>query len=302
MGSFKNKLKQLFIVRSLDYISLQPLWMLHILAYCISFFLNHILHYRQKIIRSNLRYVFPDASRSKLSKIENQFYLHISDCIVESIKLKHMSEGELTRRLDVTNLSPINQSLESGQPIIVLLGHIGNWEWLPHFTTLFPPGIPFGEVYRRLHDNEWDHYISKLRHRWKEITLIPQKDAVKTILQWNKEGVWGAAFLSDQRPNGKNLKHWFKFFGHLTPFAIGAQSIGLKTNARFFYGFVTRPKRGFYNLEFIEIRSPKDDNDKNSVIQEYIRLLEENICCQPEIWLWSHNRWKYQSPKNINLK
>ena len=300
MGKLHKIMKRMIIGYSLGMIAILPIWFLHIWANIISLFLRYIIRYRKRMIRSNLQYAFPEKGSSELAVIEKNFYLHLSDCIVETIKLKHMPERELGKRLGVKNIAPVNQSFEEGQPVIILLGHMGNWEWLPHFTTLFPEGVSFGEIYHKLHDSEWNDFIHQIRNRWEKVTLIPQKSAVKTLLRWNQERVWGAAFIIDQRPNGRNMKNWFDFLGHPTPFSIGAQSIGLKTKGRFFYADVTRPKRGYYTVEFIEIATPEEKENSDNVMKEYVRLLEDNIRRQPEIWLWSHNRWKYKQPNNNN--
>ena len=45
---------------------------------------------------------------------------------------------------------------------------------------------------------------------------------------------------------------------------------------------------GEVEMEFIEI--PTDD-DVDPIVK-YAELLENNIKEQPELWLWSHKRWK----------
>jgi len=42
-------------------------------------------------------------------------------------------------------------------------------------------------------------------------------------------------------------------------------------------------------MEFIEIPI---DNPAVEPVVRYAQLLEENIREQPELWLWSHKRWK----------
>jgi KDO2-lipid IV(A) lauroyltransferase len=53
-------------------------------------------------------------------------------------------------------------------------------------------------------------------------------------------------------------------------------------------------KRGHYEmLSEVLIENPeKIDEDK--VSEMYIRRLEQDIREQPEIWLWSHKRWKHK--------
>lgn len=241
-----------------------------------------------------MKIAFPELKTKELRKIERNFYKHLSDCMVETIKLKRLSERQLEKRMRMKNIEAVNHAFYSGTPVIIMLGHIGNWEWLPHFTTYFPSGIPFGEIYRHLHDKGWEIAFHNIRSRWQNVTLLPQKIAFRTILNWNEKGNWGAAFLADQRPNGKNPKVWMRFFDKVVPVSVGAEQIGGKLHARYFYGFVTKPKRGYYDIEFKEISNQSQHDQIYPVTEKYISLLEDNIRKDPAIWLWSHNRWKFQ--------
>ena len=49
--------------------------------------------------------------------------------------------------------------------------------------------------------------------------------------------------------------------------------------------------RGKYAVKFIKI-SASESSDKNSIIKEYAKQLENQIIQNPGDWLWSHKRWK----------
>jgi KDO2-lipid IV(A) lauroyltransferase len=38
----------------------------------------------------------------------------------------------------------------------------------------------------------------------------------------------------------------------------------------------------------------KDLKENQSITQYYADMLEQKIMEQPEIWLWSHKRWKHK--------
>ena len=42
------------------------------------------------------------------------------------------------------------------------------------------------------------------------------------------------------------------------------------------------------------------DLPEYAVTEKYMRLLEENICEQPYLWLWTHNRWKRTRQDYLN--
>ena len=60
----------------------------------------------------------------------------------------------------------------------------------------------------------------------------------------------------------------------------------------FVYGDVTRVRRGYYNCEMKVIRRDTKDIPDYELTDIYFHELEKTILRQPEIYLWSHNRWK----------
>ena len=72
----------------------------------------------------------------------------------------------------------------------------------------------------------------------------------------------------------------------------GGERITRITESHPFYGYITRPKRGYYVCKFIPIEVDKDSKEKYLITKGYFKLLEQNINDAPQYWLWSHNRWK----------
>jgi len=79
---------------------------------------------------------------------------------------------------------------------------------------------------------------------------------------------------------------------------VGVDRISRKLNQEIYFFSFYKVKRGFYELtiEKIENQESKDPN-KNNVIERYVELLEKAIRKQPEIYIWSHRRWKYKREK-----
>ena len=76
-----------------------PLPILYGLSDILFFPLYHIVHYRRKLVQENLRNAFPDKDKKELKQLEKKFYHHFCDYIVETIKLMHISDEEMRRRM-----------------------------------------------------------------------------------------------------------------------------------------------------------------------------------------------------------
>ena len=54
----------------------------------------------------------------------------------------------------------------------------------------------------------------------------------------------------------------------------------------------TRHKRGYYHFDYFLLAEDTKSLPDGELIRQYVRHLEENIRLQPDIYLWSHRRWK----------
>ena len=84
--------------RLLYYLFIKPLSYLPLgILYGISDFLYLVLYklvkYRQKVVRANLVNSFPEKSKAEIDSIEQAFYSHFFDLIVESVRLFGSSEA-----------------------------------------------------------------------------------------------------------------------------------------------------------------------------------------------------------------
>jgi KDO2-lipid IV(A) lauroyltransferase len=95
----------------------------------------------------------------------------------------------------------------------------------------------------------------------------------------------------DQRPDVK-AKDSVTFLNQQTWFAPGAEEIAKKVNAELVYLNVERPVRGHYRFTFKEMHVPAEFGEcRFPLTLSFFRMLEDNVKQQPELWLWSHNRW-----------
>jgi Kdo2-lipid IVA lauroyltransferase/acyltransferase len=56
----------------------------------------------------------------------------------------------------------------------------------------------------------------------------------------------------------------------------------------------TRKKRGYYHFDYFLLADELKLLPDGELIRRYVRHLEENIRIQPELYLWSHKRWKHE--------
>ena len=99
-------------------------------------------------------------------------------------------------------------------------------------------------------------------------------------------------FIADQVPTWQSISYWLDFFHRDTPVFTGTEKIARRTGAALFYARMERVKRGYYVLRIEKFADDASLLPEHEATDIYYRKLTENIRQTPELWLWTHNRWK----------
>ena len=291
-----ENLKYRSIIGALKCIALLPLPILYLISDFARFILHKVVGYRVKVVRKNLRNSFPEKDDKEIRKIENGFYRHLCDVFIEAIKLLHISDRQLDRRIEMENLDLLTQELRQHQATILFLGHYGNWEWVPSITLHADSDLLLGQLYKPLHDRVMDRVMGRIRSRFSSVG-IPAKTAYRTLLEYRRDGKhFIVGFIGDQRPVGQPLHHWTTFLNQPTPFLVGGETIGDRIGAIYFYCEMVKKKRGHYLLRFHKMSVDPSDSEPYPYTRLFMSMLERTIRQAPQYWLWSHNKW-HDSPK-----
>ena len=271
-----------------------PLGVLYVFSDLIYLVVYYIVRYRVKVVRRNLAEAFPQKSKKELKKIEREFYRYLSETIVETVKLLHISDEELARRVTVENVDLVNETLKEGRSVALLIAHYGNWEWVQEACRNFIGSKFTAAIYHPLNDKTWDGIYLGIRSRW-NFNMIPQKQSVKKLL--NRENQpWVCGFLADIRPHYVANQPTVPFLNHHTGFVYGPEVISRKVGADLFFLEMRREKRGHYHVTFHKLEPENSVQEQADNPYPYTRSfwtkLERIITEKPSYWLWSHKRWK----------
>ncbi|MFW6371386.1 MAG: lysophospholipid acyltransferase family protein [Bacteroidota bacterium] len=251
-----------------------------------------LVGYRRKVILNNLQKAFPDESAEWRKKILKKFYRHFCDLFVETIKLQHISDKEIFKRITYSNAEIINQATDSGKDVVAILGHYGNWEWVPAINMhVKAEGY---SVYRPLKNKWFDRYMLNLRSRFGSGN-IPMKKTLRLVANLKKENTrFVLGLISDQSPARSEIQCWINFLSQPTPILTGPEKMAKMTNGLVIFFKVSKPKRGHYHIDVIPYEGIPATAPEFEITKWHARQLENAIQTRPELWLWSHKRWKFQ--------
>lgn len=279
-------------------LALLPLGALYVISDGVALLLRHVVRYRRKVVRKNLAESFPDKSAAELRDIERRFYRNFADYIFETIKLLHISNKEMSRRMIFENIELVDRLLGEGRSIAVYFSHCGNWEWAPSITlhTAFPPdrGAVYGQVYRPLRNRWFDTMMLRIRSRFGSHSY-PKKTVLRDLIKEKRTGLPAmVGFMSDQKPSHGDTIHVVSFLNHPTAVITGTETLARRLDMAAIYWDMEKVSRGHYKITNRLISDRLADEPQYSITDRYAAMLEKTIMRDPAIWLWSHKRWKHK--------
>ena len=280
---------------ALHAVALLPFWALYRLSDLIYLALR-LAGYRRKVIRRNLASSFPEKSADELRRIERGFYRNFADYIVETVKLLHISDEEMRRRMEFEGVGIADEYLRQGRAVVAYFSHMGNWEWASSFPLWSAmrgdDSAAFCQIYRPLRNQWFDRLMLRLRSRFGARSL-PKQIAFLDLLRLRKQGKASiTGFMSDQKPSHGDPGHITLFLNQPTAFITGTATVAVRMHAPVLYWQMTKPSRGHYRVAIRLLTPDAAEMTVDALTEAYARLLEADITADPALWLWTHRRWK----------
>ncbi|WP_262147933.1 lysophospholipid acyltransferase family protein [Chryseobacterium foetidum] len=280
------------LIKILYLISKLPLKILYVFSDII-FFLNYIfIGYRKKVITENLTRSFPDKSREEIAEIRKKFYLNFSDYLAETVKSFSISENESRVRMQHINQNIFHEAKAEGKNIILLAGHVFNWEWMNALARLTPQKNSH-PVYRRVNSSFWEDQMKKVRNKFGN-EAIEAKEVILNIFRNKNDGESIYMFVADQTPHVSHVNYGLNFLNQRTPAFIGYDKLATRMDLVFIYCEMKKVKRGYYQVNYHRIYPDGEKFTENEVVRKFHKHLENTINKYPDNYLWSHRKWKYQ--------
>lgn len=276
-------------------LALLPFCVLYALSDILDFLLYHVVRYRRRVVEDNLAKCFPDKTADERRRIERDFYRHFADCFVETIKLLHISDREIERRITFENVELIDSLTRQGKSIVVYFSHCGNWEWAPsvtlHTTT---DGVEYCQVYRPLRNKAFDRLMLKVRSRFGSLSFA-KTTVFRDLLRLKKEEVVTVTgFMSDQKPSHGDPTYVMMFLNRPTAFITGTETLATRMGMAAVYWDMEKISRGHYRIVTRLLDDGSHQAPRGELTHNYALMLETTIRRNPSIWLWTHKRWKHK--------
>jgi len=279
-----------YVVYGLLYlVSLLPMWLLYLLSDSLAFLLYNVIGYRRKVIKDNLKRAFPEKSDKEISRIQKKFCRSFVDNFIETIKLLSASKKFIKEHFAIDNLEVLDNFYDAGRKCQLHLGHTFNWEVANAAMPLISR-YPFIVAYMPVENKIFERLFLHLRGRTGSI-LLPATRMQRAILPY-RNTQYLLTLVADQAPGSPDQSYWLNFFGHPTPFVRGPERGARIADIPAVFVRFYKTSRGHYRVSLTTLSDHPAELPEGELTRRYCRMLEEAIRQAPDLWLWSHRRWK----------
>ncbi|MFI3292358.1 MAG: lysophospholipid acyltransferase family protein [Rikenellaceae bacterium] len=268
-----------------------------IVAPFIYLILYKMIGYRVKVVDANLKQSFPELSDTERKKIRDGFYENLSEVFVSTIAIAAPGmKGKFDDKEDQTSQAAELRALTNGKNWVGLTTHMGLWEHLL-FWGEFSDSYIVG-AYHKLKSEVMDALFIRLRTRNHPYAVALDSKQILRFCLKNRHGIDGRSFgiglIADQNPHVYADSQWIKFLGQDTLFYHGGEVLAIKMKIPAYFVYQKRLGKGHYILCYEPLFDGVESVEPYEITRRYVAALERAIRRQPEIWLWSHKRWKHK--------
>lgn len=275
-------------------VGILPRWVQYrLLGGVVYVVLRYVVRYRRRLIVRQLSESFPEKSNEDINAICNRYYRTMAEIVIGTMRLAGMKADERCKCFRYELPSDIEEVIK-GKNIIILTSHYHLWEYTQFMTQYVPYYLLCG--YHPLKSKTWNDLYLMLRSN-EETLPVPSNQLIRQFIKYKDEGINNRPILvgliADQNAPPQGDVHWFDFLNHKTLFFEGGEQMAVKYSLPVLYLSMERIAAGEYRGHMELLYDGCSSIEKHAITERYVRLLEEDICREPEWWLWSHRRWKY---------
>jgi KDO2-lipid IV(A) lauroyltransferase len=195
------------------------------------------------------------------------------------------------KHIELENFREVVRLLTTGDGLILLTGHYGNWEILGYMLATL--GFNTTSIARPLDNPYVNDWLLGVRERQGQ-RIIDKKGATTEVAPLLSRG-GAVGFIADQNAGPKGL--FVDFFGRKASTYKSIGLLAMEYDVPVVIGYARRVSGRFhFRVGVQDIIYPADwkaqDDPLRYITQRYTKGIEDIVRQDPGQYLWVHRRWK----------
>ncbi len=250
---------------------------------------------RRRVVERQIAAAFPELSEEQVAEMARASYRHLGQSAIETALLPGLGQAGVLRLVsEVENWEAVERAQAGGKGIVVVAGHLGNWELAAAYMAA--RGIPLDVIVRRMGNPLFDAYLNQTREQL-GVKVVYDAQAVRHTPRALREGR-AVGFVADQGVRGL-ASTFVPFFGRPAKTPRGAAVFALRFGSPVVFATALRKPDGTYLVGFEDIPvidTGNRESDVDALVLRFTRVLEKWVRRAPEQYFWQHRRWRRQPP------
>jgi KDO2-lipid IV(A) lauroyltransferase len=260
----------------------------------------HIDRRHRQVALDNLRRAFPGRhSEAQLDEMVREVYRHFCTVMVEMVHLPRKLHAHNWRRHIQLEGGPVLvEALLSGEPLLIVTGHFGNWELAGYVLGLL--GFRSFAVARPIDNPYLDRFLRQFRERTGQKLLAKkgELDMIQDVLEHG--GI--ICTLADQDAGRNGM--YVDFFGQPASTHKAIALLALQHHATLMVcGAVKTGEPMQYTVRVMDVIRPDEYQHSpravRAMTERFTTALEKLVRLDPAQYFWLHRRWKHQPQQRV---
>ncbi len=271
-------------------ISRCPLHVLSSMGDCAGSLLPLIDRRHRMIVRKRIQRVFGKGFPAE--ELTARFYRHLGRLALELPFVYRINSSNVREFFDTASVERFRAALEQGKGLIILTGHLGNWELTG--ASVSACNIPVHAVAKKQKPEFFHDILTRIRQRSGQ-RIVEKDGAFRKMVRLLRDNQV-VAILMDHDVRSKGI--FVPFLGIEASTLPTAAYLSLMSGAPIMVACAFRTQNCRFRLHISEPLEwdPEFNSDRDVAIQTIVRKINDQLGSfirkQPDQWLWLQNRWK----------
>jgi len=286
---YRASLLVLALVRFLPYVLIMTLFRFFAV---LAFFLDP---YHRKVAGIQMRSAL---GLAHVRLLVLKVFMNQAEILVDTVRYAYMSDEEIRNKVKVEGKQHLDTALSNGRGIMMITGHIGNWEIISHIPRVL--GIQFCVMADVRKDKRLESIVDRIRSRSGATILPPKGKALMLIKELKKDHTIG--MVVDNRGEKKDGL-LCNVFGMPAPTNPAPAFIAIKGNALVLPVYAIK-QRGSYRIRFSKAAGTFGIGETamrhlSDFMQSWVSSVVKE---HPHQWFWLYSRWVKRSDMRRIIK
>ena len=237
-----------------------------------------------------------DNTEAEAAELVKKSFINMGRSFLEILYTPRLNKNNINDFVDPTGLEKVKAALAEGHGVVILTGHVGNWEWMAASVAL--NGLPTTTIVKPQPNAQHTRILNEYREMvGVEVFSRGTSELLAAARALKKGKILG--FLADQDagPGGA----FIDFFGRKASTPLGPAVFAHKFLSPIVPLFIVRREDGKHRLIVGDIMRYEDtgnmDEDLLNLTKKMTKFVENVIRENPTQWLWFQKRWNTEPEK-----